>query len=349
MNKELTNQLINLRALSAHQYQGIQRALAEGSMTALSRDRVIPTEVFRALAEHDRAFIRAFTVGVAARKALLTGFSGARMHGMWVVGRNRDPVELGLKSIPPRRQWNPGTVYRHLDLPAGEVLEQSGVRTPRPFRIFAEIARHHGFQDALVAADWLQTRGITTQEMRQRAELLGRRYKGIGVVRQAIEHCIPNSDSPFEPYFRAMAIEAGLPVRGQVQLTDDIRVDNLVGDHTVVEIDGEVKYRGAYGKPENVIINERKREKIIQNLGNSVLRYSPAGYMLSGNNCHPCHLSVSDARSPARIRAKVICQNRRKPTLPQTNLDQYFSSYSEHMCHKCRYLPESTYRTGLPG
>ena len=269
---QLADLIINLRATPFGDEEVIA-GLKSGSLTKLSRDKAIQTEIYRSLEEHERAFIRALAVGRGAHRALLTGFSAARIHGMWVAGQCRAPVELGLKKTPPRSQWNPGTVYRRLDLPDDRIVSIGGVRTPRLFRIFAEIARHHGFPNALVAADWLRRQGMDLHSMREEAELLGR-FPGIEVVDRAIEHSIHNSDSALEPYARGILIEERLPVQGQALLCDgSYRTDLLIGTTTVVEIDGDEKYFGKHGPTSHVLVDEKKRENRIRNTGKSVLRY----------------------------------------------------------------------------
>lgn len=278
---DIGNKIINLRTLSNHDVHShaVRAGLARGSLMLLSRDKAIETDFFKSLPEHDRALARTLAIGMGAHRAVLTGLSAARVWGMWVVGHNRDPVELASKSIPPRSQWNPGTVYRYINLPPGEVIETHGVRTPRVFRILAEIGRHHGFADALVAADWLRGSGISKAELIEQTALLGK-FKGIRTVRRAVDHSVDCSDSPFEPYARALFIEAGLPVRAQVPVCNGLyRVDLLIGDRTVVEIDGEVKYSGDYGPAADVLRAEKIRENRIRNTGRSVLRYSPADLM----------------------------------------------------------------------
>lgn len=278
---DIESKIINLRTLNNNDTQAfaIRAGLADGSLILLSRDKAIETSFFTSLPEHDRALARTLAVGMGAHRAVLTGLSAARVRGMWVVGHTREPIELASKSIPPRSQWNPGTVYRYINLPPGDIIETHGVRTPRIFRILAEIGRHHGFSDALVAADWLRARGISKSQLDEQVALLGR-FKGIQSVRMAVEHSVDCSDSPFEPYARAMFIEAGLPVRAQVPVCNGLyRVDLLIGDHTVVEIDGEVKYSGSYGPAADVIRAEKIRENRIRNTGRSLLRYSPADLM----------------------------------------------------------------------
>ncbi|WIM70426.1 hypothetical protein [Corynebacterium suedekumii] len=80
------------------------------------------------------------------------------------------------------------------------------------------------------------------------------------------------------------------------------RVDLLINGWLVVEVDGEMKYRGAFGvTPDEAIRRERRREKEIQNLGYVVLRISaadlrdPAGFLTLiadtlANTTVPAHL-----------------------------------------------------------
>lgn len=274
INRQLLAQsVINLRTLKscAPEWAALQR----GTLTALSRDKAVDTEFYRGLSDFEQAWLRALAVGRGAHQSVLTGLSAARIHDMWVVGHSRDLVELGNRSAPPRAQWNPGTVYRRLALTDDDIITAYGVRTPRLFRIFAEIARHHGFRDGLVAADWLRAHGMSKSDMMSRADELGR-LPGIGTVRDAIEHSVPNSDSPYEPYARAILLEAGLgPIETQVQVAPGVFVDMVVAGVAAVEIDGDSKYSGQFGPTEQVLIDERKREKHIHNLGIPLTRHFP--------------------------------------------------------------------------
>lgn len=277
----IAHEIINLRTLTNNGNWGraVRAGLADGSLLLLSRDKAIDPNFFKSLPEHERALARTLAVGLGAHRAVLTGLSAARVRGMWVAGQGREPVELASKSIPPRGQWNPGTVYRYINLPQSDIFEAHGIRTPRIFRIAAEIARHHGFPDALVAMDWLRGEGISRADLQRATALLGK-FKGIDAVRKAVEHSVDCSDSPFEPYARALFIEAGLPVRAQVPVCNGLyRVDVMVGRRTAVEIDGEVKYYGEYGPAKDVIREEKIRENRIRNTGLTLLRYSTSDLM----------------------------------------------------------------------
>ena len=272
---ELAALIINLRTMAGHNRE-VLAGIQDGSVTLLSRDKAIRTECYQDLPDYEKAFVRAYAVGLGAHRAVLTGYSAARIHGMWVAGSAREPVELALAEIPPRAQWQSGTLYRRLALAEEEILHVGGVRTPRLFRVFVEIARHHGFIAGLVAADWLRGMGMDLEEMRRQVALLGP-VRGVRNVRDAVEFSVACSESPFEPYARGLLIVAGLNVQAQALLCDGkYRADLLVASWTVVEIDGDVKYSGEYGETGQVLLEEKKRENRIRNEGMSVLRYSPA-------------------------------------------------------------------------
>lgn len=63
----------------------------------------------------------------------------------------------------------------------------------------------------------------------------------------------------------------------QYFIPPNFRADACIDDAVVIEIDGAVKYDGSsFGKSaEQTIVEERRREKLIQNRGLIVLRYSP--------------------------------------------------------------------------
>ncbi|EEI78013.1 Uncharacterised protein [Corynebacterium striatum] len=118
----------------------------------------------------------------------------------------------------------------------------------------------------------------TKEELRRTLTAMGRVH-GAPQARKAIEHAIAHSESPFESYFRGIAIaeKLGEKVVAQYFIPPNFRADACIDDAVVIEIDGAVKYDGSsFGKSaEQTIVEERRREKLIQNRGLIVLRYSP--------------------------------------------------------------------------
>ncbi|WP_277100286.1 hypothetical protein [Corynebacterium riegelii] len=242
--------------------------------------RVLDTSIIFAeacwseLKYYERQWLRAEAAARMSREAVLVGRSAARMHGMWVISTADEPVELCLLSrgSSPSRRNRKGIMFRRMVLREDETSLRDGHRVTNGFRTFADIARHHGFIEGLVAADYLRRRGFTRALLEQEAWLLGR-LKGIAVVRECIRHCVDDSDSPYESFARALLIQAGIgPLFTQFEVAGRY-ADLCVDGWLLIEIDGNVKYQGP--NAERARQEEFERQKRIANRGYVFLRYSP--------------------------------------------------------------------------
>ncbi|WP_342319097.1 endonuclease domain-containing protein [Corynebacterium mayonis] len=234
-----------------------------------------PRSVWEELARHEQQLVRVVAAGLSSRGAVLVGRSAARLHGMWLIGAPDNKVELSLPSrgISPSRRQSGKFVFRHFTLPTWQVIEISGIRATSAIRAFVDIARCHGFVEGLVAIDWLRFQGVERESIAREIKSMGR-FKGIAVVRRCFEMSIATSESPYESYARGLLIEASIAgIKAQVKI-EGYRVDLLIDDWLVVEIDGGIKYRSA--DAEKVRQKEYERQKQIANQGYVFLRYSPA-------------------------------------------------------------------------
>lgn len=235
---------------------------------------------WEALAYYEQQEWRVRAAGLSVPEAVLVGKSAARIHGLWVLSAREEEVELTLPAggLPRRMQWSAGYRYRRLILADDDYREIDGLRvTSRP-RACIDTARFHGFADGLVAMDSLLRQGYYREHVSLVIARMGR-CKNITVARRCLELAISTSESPYESFARALLIEAlpGAAVRPQVRVLPGVRVDLLVDEHVVVEIDGDVKYDGqTYRGTEETIVAERAREKQLHNAGYQVVRYSPA-------------------------------------------------------------------------
>lgn len=192
---------------------------------------------------------------------------------MWVISTSRETVEVTLPSLgnSPSRRVGGAFTYRRSKLLESELQFYDGHWATDPIRTFIDIARHHGFVEGLVAADYLLRRGESRMLIDETVHAMGR-CKGIGTVRRCLEHAIPDSQSPYESYARALLIEAGIgPVRAQFRV-DEFFADLCVDGWLLIEIDGDEKYNTNI---DEVRLAEIKREKQIGNRGFKIMRYSP--------------------------------------------------------------------------
>ncbi|WP_411707133.1 endonuclease domain-containing protein [Corynebacterium sp. LaCa222] len=152
----------------------------------------------------------------------------------------------------------------------------AGVRTTHPARTCLEIARLHGFPDGLVATDSaLRQHGVTTYDLREELARM-QRTRGQAAMRKVIEHAYGGSESPYESYLRALIIERfpQVKIEPQKPLLGKYRADLCLDGWLVVEVDGDAKYDGTYGKePVHVVKQQIKRQRALENRGYVVLRF----------------------------------------------------------------------------
>lgn len=233
-----------------------------------------PSEVWRDLKFHEKQWLRGEAAALSSRGAILVGRSAARKLGIWVVSRTAETVELTLPSrgSSPRRRSRGGFTYRCSKLRADEVLTYEGQRVTTPIRTFIDIARHHGFVEGLIAADYLLHRGKSRDEIERELRLMGP-ARGIAIARRCLKHAIEISQSAYESLARALLIEAGVEgVIAQMEI-DGRFVDLCIDGWLLIEIDGDVKYDGEAG--ELAWRQEMARQKQIGNHGYVFLRYTP--------------------------------------------------------------------------
>lgn len=250
-----------------------------GDYVALSTTLGVTKDWWDTAPFHQRAEARALAIGRSTRRAVLLGAAAARVHGLWVFRPRSGPeiVRLGLPSgtVPPRADWLPGSSY--VRGPVGETELVRGVRVSSRARTVVDIARWEGWIRGFVAAESFLRDGGLIRELQDACLGLGR-VRGIADARRAVRMAGGQSESPYEALAFGLLTYAEVPVRQQVRLLDDARVDLMVGAKLVVEIDGAVKYDGStYGvSPHDAVLAERRREVRLHNAGFTVVRFMAA-------------------------------------------------------------------------
>ena len=262
---ELRAELVDTRKCS-------HESFPDGEVVELEPTVWFPAATWRELRYHERQWLRVEAAAMVSNAAVLVGRSAARKLGMWVISNGEEPVEVALpsRSVSQSRAQSGRYAFRFSKLRYDEQLVYEGHRVTTPVRTFIDIARHHGFIEGLIAADYLLRRGIERAEIEKEIRKMGR-AKGIGVARKCLEHAIPNSDSAYESLARGLLIEAGIgPVVAQAQI-ERYFADLLVQGWLIIEIDGEIKYeRDDAGE---VWKEEFSRQKRIGNKGYVILRF----------------------------------------------------------------------------
>lgn len=117
--------------------------------------------------------------------------------------------------------------------------------------------------DAVAVADSALRRGIITADGLNDALRLGGSYSN--AVRNAID---PSAESGIESLMRMILRRARVRFQAQVVIVGVGRVDFLVGDRLVIEVDGLGFHTGT------AVVNDRKRDLALSRLGFSVLRFT---------------------------------------------------------------------------
>lgn len=252
----------------------------------LTPEIAMPGERYAALAPWDQVTALAAAVGLTADTAVVSGKSAARLWGMEMLGWDPQVELLYLNGRHPgsRRSWRPGVRFRYCLLSRDEIHAEHGIRVTDVLRTLRDVTRFHGLIDGVAVIDSARKKwpGLSVAVLHE-GMTSGAPYKGIGLVRKAIDMSITNSGSPLESKARVLLMEANLPevksIRAQARFFYNgnrsyFDVDLLINEWLIIEIDGEVKYDGrTFGrKTEDVIKDERQREKILQNAGNVVIR-----------------------------------------------------------------------------
>ncbi|GAB3704793.1 hypothetical protein [Corynebacterium nasicanis] len=259
--------------------------LAAGHLLRLTAEVAVPADYYRGLPPWKKAEARAAAVGLTADKAVVCGMAAARLWGIALLGIENtvDLLLPGANRPASRSSWISGSTYRSATLPEAQMTEQGGIRVTGLLRTLTDIRRYAGEREAVAALDSVRLRWPAFTEERFHAGLaLMGAYPGIRAFREAVALSHPGIGSPWETKARLLLLECGeeaiISVETQVQFYDEITdkyyfVDILINGWLILEIDGRAKYLGTYGTdPETVIVDEREREKALQNLGPVVLR-----------------------------------------------------------------------------
>jgi hypothetical protein len=225
-------------------------------------------------AERARAANLRLALATARRcpRAALSHSSAAILHGLPTVCSLTRPC----LTVPA------GTALRDLadvhlhraTLPTGEVLHIDDSRVTSVARTVLDLAREHGVDAGVAAADAALRRGSTTAELRR--VLAGcANWPGRAAARATVQRSDGLAESPLESVSRLRIGDANLPrPRLQVELGDErgwfvARTDFYWPEFGVVgEADGNIKYDAA-----PALIAERRRQAALEDLGLVVVRW----------------------------------------------------------------------------
>ncbi len=140
-----------------------------------------------------------------------------------------------------------------------------------------DVARHFGSTAGLLVADAVLNRGVHREVLSRLTEEMVR-YPGMETAKWAVEHADPRSESPLETLGRLafLASERPAPVSNVWFEAGGraFRVDHYLPEIGVaLEADGALKYNNRPNADE-IVTNEKERERLLRTLGLGVVRYN---------------------------------------------------------------------------
>ena len=271
---ELREKLVDVRRVSSIDTE-THRRISEGELVQLTKSMYFCAETWKRLKEYEKAFLRCYAAGCQSRKAVLVDCSAARLNGVWTIARN-EPVTLAVPNGRPASingSWT-GYEYRHRKIPEADIIHDGPVRYTDAIRTAVDIARERGVREGVIAMDSVLSghgdhlyQELLYQFRATIARLAG--TKGIANARKALPLASRLSDSPYESLLRLILDAYGVPYRTQAAI-GRYRVDFLIGDNLVVEVDGWEKYEDV---PHEVLRKQRVRDDWLAERGYKVLHF----------------------------------------------------------------------------
>ena len=163
-------------------------------------------------------------------------------------------------AAPPRRRRAAGT----------------GLLVTSVTRTVLDCARRLPVVAGTALVDAALNRSMTTRDALVDMVAVMRRWTGVGLARAAIGRADPATESPGETWCRLVLLDAGVPVRSQVEVCDAAgfvaRADfGITGTWVLVEFDGKGKYELS-GDPAHAHWQEKLRHDALVSLGYEVVR-----------------------------------------------------------------------------
>ncbi|MGP5241464.1 hypothetical protein [Corynebacterium flavescens] len=225
------------------------------TLLKLAPRMAVAPHVYAALSSSERMRLRALAAARSSYTAVLISKSAARVHGLWVIPRPREEIELALPgtNLPSRSRWKKGWRYRKTVLLSCEQIQ--GARCVSPARAVVDIARFHGLVDGLVAAESALRAGIERQELAQEITALGR-VKNARIARAVIDAAADNSRSPLQSLCRALILAAGIPCTMRMHPSTEEHVLLCLNNWLYVVVDEQKK------TPANIQTRGRKHQTL---------------------------------------------------------------------------------------
>lgn len=184
--------------------------LKNGTFFKLAPRIAVRRDHYHSLDFSSQLRLRAIAAARSAYTAVLISKSAARVHDLWVIPTAEEKIELALptNTLPRKDRRTPERIYRKAALPDPVLVD--GARCVSKARAVIDVARYHGFNDGLIAADSALRAGVSMEDLTQEFARMGR-VRNSRTVRAVIHHASDLSRSPYETLARALIIQADFP------------------------------------------------------------------------------------------------------------------------------------------
>lgn len=273
---ELVEMLVDVRRVTAHDHTTHSR-IRNGQLRQLTKSLYVDAAEWKKLEPYEQEFLRCCAASRQSTKAVLVGFSAARVCGVWVHYDTKPGVQVALPSGKPPsvKAQSPGIEYKRMAVPEEDVVNRAGIRFTNAIRTAIDIARSAGERSGIVAFESLLT-GCSDREadlIREECAAMMQRMrgtKGIGKARHALAKATNRSESTYETLLRLILEEYGIKCHAQVVI-GPYRVDLLFGD-LIIEVDGRGKLQK---KPGEAYAKQVDRENWLREQGFKIIRVTP--------------------------------------------------------------------------
>lgn len=258
----------------------LTQGVRSGKLIRLRRGAYLQAQVWRQRKpwEQDLLRIQAHHSN-ASRRSVYSHASAARLHGCspWDVGSS---VHVTTPFSPAQASSGEDVIAHGGLLEQWEIVELQA-SWPRPVRVTSiertviDCARTMDLEQAVVVADQALRRGADQQMLQDYVDS-GRITRGVRRVRRVLEAMDARSESVGETRTRVLLGRLGIH-DAVLQLDVDTPLGRYRGDfgwmdrRVILEFDGRTKYFD-YAPTDEVIFNERRREKALVDAGWEVVR-----------------------------------------------------------------------------
>jgi len=166
----------------------------------------------------------------AAHGGALACVSAARHHGLWVLDEDDEPTHVWMNRGGHRYQHHDCRCVEHWD----ELPDADAFGLPSVPRVLRQILMCKGIEAFFVTLESALFKGKLT-----RAGLAWLREHVDAAAREAIFFARRNAESGLESLLRWRLRMYGLSIAAQVSIVSVGRVDFLIGDRLIIEVDGK--------------------------------------------------------------------------------------------------------------